>query len=78
MSTSLLLFLGIQCLSIAVMCLFLFEHRRLCIAREQFFRDLGDTGQAKRRLVRLLLIGFYVLTTMFILVLSAHIFFLLP
>lgn len=74
MSTSLLLFLGIQCFSIGTMLLFLFEHRRLCIAREQLFLDLGDTGQSKRRLVRFLLIGFYVLTTLLILVISVFTF----
>ena len=77
-NVSLWAFIGIQLFSIGAMLLFLLEHRKLCIARENLFSELGDQGQAKRRLVRLLLIVFYVLTTLFILTISAYTFFQLP
>ena len=75
MSISLLVFLGIQLVSFAVMFALLFEHWRVCRHRELLFVHLNDRGSLRRLQVRSALVALYVLTTLLIAAVSAFVFF---
>jgi nitrate reductase NapE component len=76
MSTPLLIFLGIQLVSFAIVGAILFEHWRVCKHREEIFQHLGDRNRERRRRRRLALITFYLLTTLCIALVPGYFFFL--
>ncbi len=71
-SSSTLLFLGIQALSVAATAAIALEYLRICRKRAAIFQSLGDASGRGR--AHALLLALYLLTTLLIFILSSYAF----